>query len=341
MVLRASVDMPIKAILEPGALERLGIELASMGARRIGVVADRQAIQLCEFFVESLRRTAREAMGTFLCEALELSSVENAAKLFSDCDTIVSIGGWLASSLSMYLGGRLGVPHVAVSTPPGVSAPLERVPVPLKGMPAARMEFERPKLVVLDSSTAALFSVNQLAAEVAMLSAKGCVLSTSNLLAGMLARDAIAELKRALDENDVEELYFAAFLAGLSSGLLRGSATSSLARAMHALYGADPLLAEMAIFPCWLMKVFERWGEFASRVPVAVRDLEFALSIIDRVEKLPLERTGMSSAKADLVVEYAWTYEHYSVAADPVIEDKLALRELLIESIRRQVRQDR
>lgn len=331
-MLRALADIPFKVILEPDALPRLGLELAAMGLRKIAVVMDRRTQGFFETLGTSLERANRCVSGVFVCESLARSDVEEASSALSGCDAVVSIGGWLPSSFSMYVCGELRTPLVAVPAPPGLSTPLERVPIPMREMPIGCFRFARPMLAVFDPSVVTSTGVERVMAETATLSAKGLVLGLRNAFASRLALSALQELRQAADQRSVEGLCFAAMLSALANSLLSGSATSALARAVYVLQGIDPTSAELSIFPCWLARALEAGWVVSGR---AVNDLRWVLSTLASMSFPSLGELGLQAKRIDLVVEYAWTFEHYSVEADPVVTDKLSLRELLINALRR------
>lgn len=334
MTIRAFIDVPSKLIFEANALSRLGLELASMGARSVGVVVGRRTKGLIKGVLESLEAAKRRLTGVFECECLDLAGVDNALRALGGSDVVVSVGGWLQTSLSMYACGELQAHHVVIATPPSLSVSMARAPVPLKGCLPPLKRFKRPSLIFIDPYSVSTVDRGEVAAEVAALCAKTIVLMRINYFAGVLAWCALNEFKRAITYEDFARLCFSAAISGLANGLLNCSATWALAKAMHALYSVDPFLAELALLPSWLAKVLRevRAAECESEI---VSELAWLQGFFQNLSLPSLRQLGLKAKNLDLVVEYAWTFEHDIIEPDPVASDKYALRELLGEAMRR------
>ncbi len=331
--MRALLDIPTRVQLGRGALERVGLELAAMGARKVTIVTEEGAEPLGDRVAESVRRAGGAVAGLRACGALDEGCLEAVARDSAGCDAIVAVSGWIAASAAMHTCDRLGLELVTVAVPPSFSSSLAVAPVPPRGVLAARRPAKQPALALFDPSLFEAVPRDQVVAEVALLAMKGSAMSRLNALAGRLARDALEELRAALARSEPERLAFSALLAALSVRVgARGLAPSALAWALHALLGVDPFKAELSIFPAWLSELAKRVGE-AGAPPLAPDDVELARRAVEGLAPPSLGQLGVKAAKVDLVVECAWTYWRYDVEADPVIEDKWDLRELLRASL--------
>lgn len=333
MELTAFFDMPVKVIFGADSAACPGPELAALGARNVGVVTGARTRNLVDKLLEGLAVAGRKVVGVFECDRLEPSELDDAVATLRECDAVVSLGGWLQTSLSMYLCGELQAIHVAIAVPPGLSTSLACAPIPLKGCLPPRERYKRPSLAIFDPVLIMTADRGEVEAEAIALCAKAIGLRMTNHLAGVIGRCALEELKGAIARGDLKRLCFAATVACLANGLLRASATSALARALHALYGIDPFLAELSILPTWLTRILEgsclfKWDDELSR-------LKEIRAFLENLGTPSLKQLGLKMKALDLVVEFVLTYELYCVEPDPIASDKYSLRELLSESMRR------
>lgn len=330
-MLKAFLEIPVRVIFGAGSAAYVGPELAAMGAHNVGIVTGARAKGLVDKLLEGLAAASRKVTGIFECDRLEPSELDSAVATLSRSDAVVSVGGWLQTSLSMYACSELQASHVAIAVPPGLGASLARAPIPLRGCLPPRERFKRPSLVIFDPVLILATDRGEVAAEAAALCARAIGLKMTNHLAGIIGRCALEELKRARARGDLERLCFSSMIAGLASGLLYCSATLAVARALHALYGIDPFLAELAILPSWLTRILERFR--LSKGDGESDELREIQDLLENLSLPSLKQLGLKVKALDLVVEYVWTYELYRVESDPVVSDKYSLRELLSEAM--------
>ncbi|MEM0344639.1 MAG: hypothetical protein QXP94_01860 [Thermofilaceae archaeon] len=332
--LRARISMPMQLVFEAYYLTSLGFELASIGVQRIGVIAGQRTRDTIKAIIESLNAARRSVTGVFECDRLDSTAIDNAVQALSGSDAVVSVGGWLQTSLSMYACSELRAHLVVVATPPGLGISLHCTPIPPRGRLPPPRRFKQPMLVILDSSVMSPADHREIVMEAVALCAKALALKRTNCFVGVLAQGALKELKKALQRGDLESLLFSTVISGLANGLLRCSVTLALAKAMHSLYGIDPLLAELAILPSWLERVFDWARELESDGDV-VSELAWVQNLLQNLNPPTLRQLGLKPKSLDLIVEYAWTFEHNSIEADPVFSSKYSLRELLRQAMRK------
>ncbi|WP_412515372.1 maleylacetate reductase [Actinomadura madurae] len=107
--------LAVRVVIGPGAVERVGAEVARLGERRVLLVATRSAAGAADRVAAALgprlaARFDRPAPHTPVAVTAE------AMGLAGDADCVVAIGGGSAIGLAKALSARTGMPQVAVPT---------------------------------------------------------------------------------------------------------------------------------------------------------------------------------------------------------------------------------
>jgi len=344
MSFEMEVNFPARIVVRSSAARAVGLELSAVGAEKVVFVIDDIVSAGVANRVAASLETARLKWGVLAVhpEGYEIGKVDRTARWLRDAEGVVAFGSWPAIALSKVLSWRLNAALVAVPMPPGFAEAFSRKTVPPRGF-IGRFEplklpssiIVDPELVIRDKLTGEEVR-SSLVLEVLTVSLEALAVGWRNDFAVLLAATAVEELERsarfAQDDRSVERLLRAAVYASIAREHAGGSALSSLARAMHALFGVCPYKAELALVKPWAKAAWRsvQGLPLSNAYRRALCLLEEFTSGFSTLPILP--DLGLQESKLDLIVEYAWTFEHYSLERDPAVSSRFSLRRLLAEA---------
>jgi len=344
MSFEMEVNFPARIVMRSSEARAVGLELSVLGAERaVLVVDDVVSAGVANRVAESLE-TARLKWGMLAVhpEGYEIGKMDRITEWLQNTEVVVAFGSWPAMALSKVLSWRLNAALVAVPLPPGFAEAFRRKTVPPRGFIGRFEPLKLPTSIIVDPELAIRNKLageeirSSLVLEILAGSLEALAVGWRNDFAVLLAAAAVEELVRlarlAQDDRGVERLLQAAVYTSLAREHAGGSALSSLARSIHALFGVCPYKAELALVKPWARAAWRS----VQGLPVA-NAYRRALCLLEEFTSgfstLPtLPDLGLQESRLDLIVEYAWTFDHYSLERDPTVSSRFSLRRLLAEA---------
>lgn len=336
------INCPGRIILRSKCVELLGLELAAMGFRNIVVlVSSKYSSVMLESIIPSFNRIANRVSVTSIpTKSYDSRFVDEVLEKVRGSEVIIAAGDWTTLSLAKISGARLNLPIIFLPLSPGIREAFSARVIPPFGTMDYTLPMRAPLFTLFDPF---LFNkldqqmVSSLAVETLVNAVEAAIVGSSNKFVLLLSCTALNELKNIVfdDSNDIskslERILLASLYAGLAFGHVRGTALSALSKAIYVLFGLDAYLAEYSLFLPWLQRV-----SVVSDIKGALgvnNVMEWVLKTIERLHASSVfSKLNIAPKKADLVVEYVWTYDFHSVRSDPTVPDKYSLRELILEA---------
>jgi len=339
-VARIEIDFSARVSVRDGVASTLGLELSAMGVRRVLlVVGDTVQKSVLSEICEGLSAAQLEWGALFIHpEAYSVRVVDRAVEFSRKAQAVVALGCWLPAALSKILSARLGTVLVAIPVPPGLAEAFSRMTVQPRGYVGPSKPLRLPDAIFVDTRliSRSLHSEELqrvLAPETLLAALEALAVGWRNSFVRLLAETAVEKLEQSLRgslADAAHHLFEAAVYAALARGHAMCSALSSLARALFALFGVDPYVAELAIARAWVTAASQavEGSPAADAYRRATRLLEELTGSFSAASTLV--ELGVGENKLDLAVEYAWTFEHYCVELDPAVSSRFSLRQLLV-----------
>ncbi|MCS7105401.1 MAG: iron-containing alcohol dehydrogenase [Thermofilaceae archaeon] len=332
------INFPGRIILRSKCVELLGLELAVMGFRNIIVlVSSKYSNVMLEFVIPSFSRIINKVSVTNIpSKSYDSEVVDEVTEKVRGSEVIVAAGDWITLSLAKLSSARLNLPSIFLPLSPGVREAFSVRAIPPFGTMGYTVPIKAPLFTLFDP---VLFNkleqqvVSNLAVETLVNAIEAAIVGSRNKFILLLSCTALNELKHAVFENNrsLERILLASLYAGLAYGHLRGTALSALSKAIYVLLGLDAYLAEYSLFLPWLRKVSDI-SDIKDTLGVS-NVIEWVLKTIEHLHASSVfSKLNIAPRKADLIVEYAWTYDFHSVRSDPTVPDKYFLRELILEA---------
>lgn len=342
-VVIASIHIPTRVYLGFGVSSLLGAELVAAGAKSALMVAD-ETVDTNLLDVLKTRVTSFNAsvsVQRLNSPEVTLNSIGELAKLVEGWEAVIAIGKGVTLDLVKSATGKK-TPLVTIPIPPGIENAITRGTLPPRGFRRIKTQNAYPYLALLDPSlTAKLDAFNVVASIIETLANSLEIFASRkiNLFSRTLAKAALREIASAklscerVEEHGELKVYTAAFYAGLANDQIEGTALKALTHAFYALYGLPPYKTLAPLLIPWLKRLHEVSSEYGNKV----FHPSFIENLVEWIEKLLIESRfvttlrglGVKPKTLDLVVEYAWTYEHYLVLNDVTVTDKYSLKEIL------------